>query len=642
MNRLNKVLSWKKSLILSITALGVVYGDIGTSPLYAIKEINKHLGANGRSLENVLGYISLVIWTLIIIVTIKYIILVLRADNDGEGGVFALFTLISRAKGKEVVFVSFLLLLSVGFLLGDGIITPAISVISAVEGLGILTTAFESFIVPITIIILVLLFLIQGKGTAKIGILFGPIIALWFFSISILGLQQIFSNPEILMALNPIQAFRFILNHDLRLLFLVLGSVILAITGGEALYADMGHFGKKPIRLSWLFLVFPALALNYLGQGAFLLSDKPLINHNVFYSMVPAWGLVPMVILATASTIIASQALITGAFSLVAQGISLGYFPYLKVVHTHHEHAGQIYIPFINYSLLLGCVFLVWQFQNSSNLASAYGLAVSYVMSVTTLAVFIVARYLWKWSFIKAFLFLLPILIIDISFLTANTFKFFAGGYIPLAIGVGILALMKIWQWGKDVTHNKYHKYSSLTMKQLIDLKNKSVSQLPKSIIVMTPFGPLKKSHRIVLLGQILIDRYGLIPKHLTFVTVVIHKVPYFQNNRFKIIRFFNHPQKGSITSIRINYGFMENPRVEKDLLKLAKRDDIQIDEDRKMWLIHITKFRFFDSPDTDLLSKLKLSLYQFMYKNSETADKYYDLGKDTKLSVEILPIKIR
>lgn len=641
MNRLNKILSWKKTAILSLTALGVVYGDIGTSPLYAIKEINKHLGEGGRILENVLGYISLVIWTLIIIVTVKYIILVLRADNDGEGGVFALFTLISRIRGKGVAFVSFLLLLSVGFLLGDGIITPAISVVSAIEGLGIVTTAFEAFIVPITILILVLLFLIQGKGTARIGMMFGPVLALWFLSISLLGLEHIISNPEILMALNPIQALKFILNRDIRLLILVFGSVILAVTGGEALYADMGHFGKKPIRLSWFFLVFPALALNYLGQGAFLLSDKPLINQNVFYSMVPQWGLIPMVILATASAVIASQALITGAFSLIAQGISLGYFPYLKVIHTHQEHLGQIYIPFVNYSLLCGCIFLVWQFQNSSNLASAYGLAVSYVMLVSTLAVFLVARYLWRWPLFKLLILFLPIFIIDLSFLIANGYKFFAGGYIPLAIGIGVLAIMKIWQWGKDVTHNKYHKYSSLTMKQLITLKNRATSQLPKAIIAMTPFGPLKKSHKIVLLGQILIDRYGLMPKHLTFVTVVIHKVPFFQNNRFKIIRFFSHPEKGTITAIRINYGFMENPDVEKDLLKLAKRDDIQIDEDRKLWLIHIAKFRFFDSSKTKFISKLKLSLYQFMYKNSETADKYFDLGKDTKLSVEILPIKI-
>ena len=631
----------EKSIVISIATLGVVYGDIGTSPLYAIKEINNHLGAGGRNPANVLGYISLVIWTLIIIITIKYIILVLRADNEGEGGVFALFALLSRLKIKKIVFASFLLLLSVGFLLGDGMITPAISVISAIEGLGIITTAFSSFIVPITVGILLMLFLIQKKGTAKIGIIFGPIIAIWFFSLTLLGITQIINQPEIFLALSPVPAIRFILNNDFRLLLLVLGSVILVITGGEALYADMGHFGKNSIRLSWFGLVFPALVINYLGQGAFLLSNQPLINHNIFYSMVPAWGLMPMVILATLATIIASQALITGAFSLITQGIHLGYLPHLKVIHTHQEHAGQIYVPFVNLSLLAGCIFLVIMFQTSSNLASAYGLAVAYVMFVTTLSILLVARHLWQWSLLKTLLVFSPLLLIDFSLLISNSFKFFSGGYIPLIIGVSILLIMKIWHWGKQITHSKYHKYSSVTMKQLIDFKQHSVVQIPKSFIVMTPYGPKKLNHKIVLLEQILLDRYGLIPKHLTFVTVVVHKVPYYQNNRFKIIRFYDHPEKGSITSIRINYGFMENPQVERELLKLADRSDIHIDQDKKQWLVHVSTMRFFISPETKFLPKLKLCLYQLMYKNSQSADQYFDLGKDTKLSVEVLPVKL-
>ena len=631
----------EKSIVISIATLGVVYGDIGTSPLYAIKEINNHLGAGGRNPANVLGYISLVIWTLIIIITIKYIILVLRADNEGEGGVFALFALLSRLKIKKIVFASFLLLLSVGFLLGDGMITPAISVISAIEGLGIITTAFSSFIVPITVGILLMLFLIQKKGTAKIGIIFGPIIAIWFFSLTLLGITQIINQPEIFLALSPVPAIRFILNNDFRLLLLVLGSVILVITGGEALYADMGHFGKNSIRLSWFGLVFPALVINYLGQGAFLLSNQPLINHNIFYSMVPAWGLMPMVILATLATIIASQALITGAFSLITQGIHLGYLPHLKVIHTHQEHAGQIYVPFVNLSLLAGCIFLVIMFQTSSHLASAYGLAVAYVMFVTTLSILLVARHLWQWSLLKTLLVFSPLLLIDFSLLISNSFKFFSGGYIPLIIGVSILLIMKIWHWGKQITHSKYHKYSSVTMKQLIDFKQHSVVQIPKSFIVMTPYGPKKLNHKIVLLEQILLDRYGLIPKHLTFVTVVVHKVPYYQNNRFKIIRFYDHPEKGSITSIRINYGFMENPQVERELLKLADRSDIHIDQDKKQWLVHVSTMRFFISPGTKFLPKLKLRLYQLMYKNSQSADQYFDLGKDTKLSVEVLPVKL-
>jgi len=631
--------NWKKTILTTIATLGVVYGDIGTSPLYAIKEINNHMGVNGRDPKMVLGYISLVIWTLIIVVTIKYIILVLQADNKGEGGVFTLFALLSGLRAKGIVIASFLLLLSVGFLLGDGIITPAISVISAVEGLGIVTIAFEKYIVPITVVILLILFVIQKKGTTKIGVVFGPIIAIWFFCLSLLGITQIINRPDIIFALNPIHSIQFILHNDPRLLLLVFGSIILVITGGEALYADMGHFGKKYIRLSWFGLVFPALILNYLGQGAFLLSSQPLIYNNIFYSMVPTWGLIPMVILATMATVIASQALITGAFSLITQGIHLGYFPHIEIVHTHQEHAGQIYVPFVNYCLLIGCIFLVVWFKTSSNLASAYGLAVSYVMFVTTLSILLVARHRWKWSQIKILLIFFPLLIIDFIFLISNSFKFLSGGYIPFVIGVSVFIIMKIWHWGKYVTHNKYHKYSSMTINQLVDFKRNSVSQIPKSFIVMTPYGPMKSSHKIVLLAKILLNRYGFIAKHLTFVTIVFHNVPYIKKNRFKIIHFFDHPDKGSITSIRINYGFMENPRVEKDLLHLADRKDIYIDLDKKQWFVHISTMRLFLLPKTNFFTKLKFLLYQSMYKYSISADQYFGLGKETKLSIEVLPV---
>jgi len=314
-----------KSLIaLSVGALGVVFGDIGTSPLYAVKEIVHHLGEAGRSSAEVLGFTSLILWSLTIVIAIKYILLVLSADNDGEGGVFALYALISkiRGKGKLITSTLILLLLAVGMLFGDGIITPAISVISAIEGLAVITTNFEPFIVPITIGILTCLFLIQSKGTHSIGKVFGPIIAIWFISLGAIGLTHMVSHPEILLAFNPVYAIRFLFSHELHIILAVLGSVMLVITGGEALYADMGHFGALPIKLSWFTLTFPALILNYLGQGAFLLSDKALVQHNVFYSMVPSWGVTPMVILATAATIIASQALITGAFSLATQSFA--------------------------------------------------------------------------------------------------------------------------------------------------------------------------------------------------------------------------------------------------------------------------------------------------------------------------------
>lgn len=629
------------TLWLSLGALGVVYGDIGTSPLYAVKEINFHLGIAGRDLLNVLGYISLVIWSLIIIITIKYIILVLRADNEGEGGVFALLALIKGINSKGFAIATLLLLLSVGFLLGDGIITPAISVISAIEGLGIVTSSFHPYVVPITVSILIWLFMIQKKGTAKIGILFGPIITIWFLCLIILGLKQIFIHPEILLAFNPYYAFRFLFTHNPHIIFLVLGSVILVVTGGEALYADIGHFGKLPVRISWLALVFPALIINYLGQGAFLLSDQQLINHNVFFSMVPSWGLIPMVVIATMAAIIASQALITGAFSLIAQGIAMGYIPYLKVVHTHKAHYGQIYIPMVNTLLLVGCLTLVLLFKSSTNLASAYGLAVSYVMLVTTVSVFIIARYLWNWSKIKSILIFLPLGLIDLMFLITNSIKFFEGGYIPLAIGVVFLMVMKIWYWGKHISYRQYQKYATMTMNELIQLKKIAKQQVPKSFIVMTPFAPTNFEHRVPLLSDVLLDRYGLLPHHIIFITIANHNVPYYKEHRFSIYRFYDHKKQGSIISVRINYGFMEQRNIEESLRELSKREDIQIDRDQKNWLVHATRKQLFITPATKQILKLKVRFYQLMYRNSKSADEYFDLGKNTKLSIEVLPVRI-
>lgn len=633
--------NWKSTAMLSLTALGVVYGDIGTSPLYAIKEIYHHLGAEGRSSENVLGYISLVIWSLSLVIAIKYIIFVLRADNKGEGGVFALFALLNKYKGKSIAIASFLLLLSVGFLFGDGIITPAISVISAVEGLSVITSAFDAFIVPITIIILIGLFMIQKKGTSVIGIFFGPIIAIWFLSLSVLGITQIVQHPEILFALNPYHAMHFMIYQDLKIMMLVLGSVILVITGGEALYADMGHFGKKPIRLSWFTLVFPALILNYLGQGAFLLSNQPIIRNHVFYSMVPNWALIPMVILSTLATIIASQALITGAFSLATQGISLGYIPFLKVKHTHPNHGGQIYVPTINALLLAGCIFLVLQFKTSSNLASAYGLAVSYVMFVTTLSVILVAIKIWKWSTIKALALFTPFLAIDLIFLIANSTKFFDGGYIPVAVGVGVLFIMYIWHWGKKYTHQKYDKYSGFTVNELISLKKKAGQHLPKAMLIMTPFGPTKPNHKVALLEKVVFDQYAIPPKYLYFITVVTHDVPYIKDNRFEIIKFFEDNKKGTIASIRLNYGFMENPNVERDLISLANKKQPQINIGKNEWTIHATTERFFIFPSTNWLKKIKIRIYEIIYRNSKSADQYFGLGNKTRVSIEVLPVHV-
>jgi KUP system potassium uptake protein len=413
--------SSKKLAVLTLAALGVVYGDIGTSPLYAIKEIffsHHHSVAIERT--NILGALSLVVWALTIIVTFKYIVYVLRADYGGHGGVFALYALLKKKKLPGVIVVSGLLMLAAGLLFGDGMITPAISVISAVEGLSLITSAFDSYVVPITIAILVLLFLVQKKGTAKIGRIFGPITTIWFIVIGLLGLRYVLLQPEILLSFNPWLAVRFVLELPFKNLLLILGSVMLVIAGGEAMYADLGHFGKQPIRIGWFSLVYPALLLNYLGQGAYLLSGQAVINSNIFFSMVPTFMLIPMVVLATLATIIASQALITGVFSLTAQAISLGLIPWVKVLHTHQDQEGQIYVPIINKALLIGCVLLVLIFRSSSGLASAYGLAVSGDMLVTSIAMILLSKYLWKWSWLKIGGVIIPLLVLESLFLTAN------------------------------------------------------------------------------------------------------------------------------------------------------------------------------------------------------------------------------
>lgn len=637
--------SLKKTVLLSLGALGIVFGDIGTSPLYAVKEIVFHLGPAAREPFAVLGYISLVLWALIIIITLKYVVLVLRADNDGEGGVFALYALLQKVSnsGKVLAATSVILLLAVGMLFGDGIITPAISVISAVEGLAVITTQLERFVIPITVLILSSLFLIQGSGTHSIGKIFGPVIVLWFMCLTLLGLPHIWANPEILLAFNPLYAFQFLLHHDLHANFMVLGSVMLVVTGGEALYADMGHFGKLPIRIGWFSLTFPALVINYLGQGAFLLGDTAIINHNVFFSMAPTWAIAPVVILATAATIIASQALITGAFSLAVQGISLGLLPMLKVKHTHPDHAGQIYVPMINQALYVGSIILVLLFRSSSNLASAYGLAVSSVMLVTTIAIYFIARKYWQWSLIRAVLIFLPLITIDFVFFIANSVKFFQGGYIPLCIGIVILIVMLIWKWGKQFTRQSYRRIESITVAQLIALKEKSAQpSLPRTFLVMTPYPLTDKKSSISIAGQVILDRYGLVPYNMVFIHVETHQVPYMDKQRYAITHFYKSKTKGYVTGIVLNYGFMETPRVEAMIEELASNKLISIHKDRKLWTINAIKKRFFFFKGMTLFHEVIMHLYRIMYTESKSADEYYGLGNRIRLSINILPVKTK
>lgn len=635
----------KALLGMSLAALGVVYGDIGTSPLYAMNEIFFGHARHSVGRQDVFGVISIVFWVITLIVTVKYVLIVLNADSDGEGGVFSLYSLVqnSNVNNGFTRLLMTLFMIASGLLLGDGIITPAISVISAVEGLKVVTTALNSYIVPITIAILTGLFLIQSSGTHKIGKLFGPIIVIWFSSISILGLLQIISNPSIINAVNPLYAIQFFLRHDIRTIFIVLGSVMLVITGGEAMYADMGHFGKKPIRLSWFTLVYPALLLNYFGQGAFLLSGNEVLANNIFYSMVPKILLIPMVILATCATIIASQALISGAFSLISQAVSLRLLPYMKIIHTHEDHHGQIYIPAINWLLYVGCVTLVLVFQSSSKLASIYGLAVSGDMVITSLAMIAVSYYVWKWKILKSLLIFIPFVLIDSFFLAANSLKLLEGGYIPLGISLIVLLVIQSWQWGRKHVADTYDSYRTGKVSDIIEMKKKGTyPEIPKSYIFMVP---RKKTinDTIPALMNIFIERYGALPKHIIFLTVILERRPYVRKDKRYEITNFGKVGKNcdTIASVAVRFGFMEDPNVENVLQDLANHHEIQIDVDKHKWLIEVMHERIYKD-EVQGLSKIKSEVFKLLSRFAESADHFFKLGDNEPLAIEAIPVKLR
>ena len=439
----------KSTNSLAIASLGIVFGDIGTSPLYAFKEC---LIGTLPSSANIMGILSLIVWVLFCIVTIKYLLFIMRADNDGEGGIFALLSLIFQQEEKLSMRVrpvlTFIALFGAALLYGDGIITPAISVLSAVEGLSIATKAAEPLVLPLTCLILFALFAIQKKGTEQIGKLFGPVMLIWFLALAVLGLSHIIKNPAVLSALNPYYAIEFILRNKL-LSLIVLSSVFLAVTGGEALYADMGHFGRNPIQRAWLSIVFPSIIINYFGQGAYLLNHPEGII-SPFYGMIPKLLLYPMCCLATLATVIASQALISGAFSMTRQAVQLGYFPWLQIEHTSAGTEGQIYIGAINRWLFCGCVALVLTFKNTNNLAAAYGLAVSLTMVLTTILFYYVATRVWNWNAIKAIVLIFAFLMLELPLLFANVLKFVHGGWLPIALACIIIFLMTTWKKGHE------------------------------------------------------------------------------------------------------------------------------------------------------------------------------------------------
>jgi KUP system potassium uptake protein len=556
--------SARGTLMLVLGAAGVVYGDIGTSPLYALRESLAHSGSLQR--ETVIGIVSLLLWALIITVTLKYVVLIMRADNKGEGGTLSLMALAHRALGRRTGVVLALGIAGAALFYGDAVITPAISVMGAVEGLKLMTPAFEPYVIPIALVILTGLFAVQSRGTGNVAALFGPIMVLWFVTLAVLGLIHIADDPEIFYAFNPLNGVAFLLTHG-EVGFVVMGAVVLAVTGGEALYADMGHFGKRPIRIAWTALVLPALALNYLGQGALVLSHREA-SVNPFFLMVPEWGLLPLVILATVATIIASQAVITGAYSLTQQAIQLGLLPRLRIRHVSEKLMGRIYMPQVNTLLFVGVVALVLAFRSSSALASAYGIAVTSAMTVDTLLAFIVARWLWGWSRWLAAAVIAPFLVVDLTFFGANLLKFTEGGYMPIVLGAFLAIAMWTWDRGTRYVRAKVRK-DSVPIGQLIKMLRRSKPhRVPGTAVFLTAdpdSAPASLLHNL--------KHNKVMHKTNIIFTIRTQQTPRVSNNEKIEVEELSE----EVIRITAKVGYMERPDVQQ-LLALSRKQGLHFD----------------------------------------------------------------
>ncbi|EXB35600.1 MULTISPECIES: potassium transporter Kup [Acinetobacter] len=608
--------SAKKAALPAITlaALGVVFGDIGTSPLYALKESFHAAHGLGISTANVLGILSIIFWTMTLVITIKYIAIVMRADNNGEGGIMALLAL--NLRNTRFSDRKKLLLIAIGFIgaslfFGDGIITPAISVLSAVEGLSIATDALDPYIVPIAITIVTTLFIMQKYGTAFVGKFFGPLTLLWFFSLGLLGISSIIQTPVVLGMFSPHWAFQFIVSHPL-MTFFIMGAVVLTVTGGEALYADMGHFGPVPIRLAWFFVVLPCLVLNYAGQGALLLRNPSAIE-NPFYLLVPEWALYPMIFLATMAAVIASQAVISGVFSLARQAIQLGYLPRLTVKHTSDSEQGQIYVPFLNWLLLIAIVILILIFKTSSNLASAYGLAVTLTMLCDTILVAVFIYYAWKWSLPKVMLLIIPFFILESVLVAAASLKMFSGGWVPLLIGAVAVTILMTWKRGRELTFAKL-EHDTLSLDLFVKSIGNNVHRVPGDAVFLTGTPnvvPHAMLHNIKH-NKVLHERNIL-------VTVVIEDVPFVpQEERISVETLNEHFYR-----IKIFYGFKDEPNVPKALIQAY--EELGFEYDLMQISFFISRDRIVHSVG-DGMSPWRERLFISMQRNTSPVSDFYQI----------------
>ncbi|MCC7432587.1 KUP/HAK/KT family potassium transporter [Candidatus Peregrinibacteria bacterium] len=630
----------KAFLLLCLAASGVVYGDIGTSILYTFKEIFFPEHGIGQIVNetSVLGSCSLIFWTLTLVVCLKYVVLVLRADNLGEGGTFSLLALFNGMPGKAIGGISLALVLAASFLYGEGLITPAISVLSAIEGLEVATPALKPAVIPLTIAILTGLFAVQYKGTAKVGTIFGGVMVVWFIVVAILGINQIIKHPEVLRAVNPYYGYHFMMQIGFSKCVVVLGSVVLCMTGGEALYADMGHFGKQAIRISWLSFVFPCLLLNYFGQGAKLLSGEPIPHNNPFFSLVPSWGIYPMVALATAATVIASQALISGAFSLTHSGINLNLLPRMKVVHTSQDVEGQIYMPGVNWALWAGCVLLVLGFRSSSNLASAYGMAVTGVMTTTTVSMYFIATRKWNWRWQSAALVFGFFGIIDLAYLGSNAAKFFQGGFIPFIIGLVLFFIMTTWRMGRRMIQEAYARVISPTIDKLIEMKA-DATELKVAVVVMAS-RPIKAlTDQIPMVHYVFWQRWRSVPRHIIYFSVVTEKVPYVEaDHRYEIFSFYDDKHGGTCISILMHVGYMEQPDVRAALKYLKDEGKIRIHQDR--WTVLVGKEEIFVDAGVGFITRFRAEIFRFMHRIATQAHTYFGLSADAGVSLELIPVQ--
>ena len=611
-------------LPLTLGAVGVVYGDIGTSPLYTIRECFTGSHAVAPTHENVLGVLSMIIYALIVVISVKYIAVVMRADNHGEGGILALTALIPAgvAKSTKPVLIG-LGIFGAALLYGDGMITPAITVLGAIEGLNVVTPLFQPYVVPLTVVILVGVFFIQQFGTHRVGTLFGPIMVVWFLVIAALGISWIVRYPSVLLAVDPRHAVHYFREHGLRGIT-VLGAVFLAVTGGEALYADMGHFGKRPIRFAWFSLVLPALVLNYFGQGALLLINAEA-TEQPFFLMAPSWALLPMVVLATFAAIIASQALISGAFSLTRQAIQLGYAPRLDIAHTSSDEIGQVYVPQVNWALMVATILIVLGFKTSSSLAAAYGIAVTMTMIITVLLLAKVAIERWHWPFWVVASGATVFLVIDGLFFGANLVKVAQGGWLPILIGIVLFTVMTTWKTGRRILFERLTERSVPLDRFMNIVAEQRPARVPGTSVFMTaqaqgtpPALVHNLRHNKVLHNKVVV------------LTVLTTQVPHVQASEQVEIRDLG----AGVSNVLVRYGFMQNPDV-PEALRLAQSLGLQIDEEDITFFLGRETILVSDRPG---MAKWRESLFVLMSKNAVRATAFFRLPPDrvVELGVQV------